>query len=98
MPGLNTLAIVLKGRDPTIGIESAIGGRLNNAEGHAGVDALEWQGQLGAAPQDLLDIDRVRAAPDPEHAQPPAIQPDWSSPPPPSSPVSSRLVRRVELF
>ncbi len=23
------------------GIESAIGGRLNNAEGHAGVDALE---------------------------------------------------------
>src|SRR4051812_1202 len=67
------VAIVLEGWDPAVRIESAIRGCLNNAESHTGVDALEWQVQLGAAPQHLLDIDRVLAAPDPEHASPPAI-------------------------
>ena len=62
--------IIVDGRNAGIGVELTEPGIGNEAEIHAGIDALGLQRQLFDDPHDLLNVDRVSAAPNFQHATP----------------------------
>ena len=66
-------AVVVDGRHETVWIQIAVFGRVHDAKGSAGIDALVLERHFLAAPEHFLDIDRIAPSPDDQHACPSGI-------------------------